>query len=99
MEKPMSDRNELLDKLNAVHEFPGDYVFKVIGTNSPEFISRVVQAAVIVLGERADFSVSTRESSGGKHQSVTLTVVVPQADDVLAIYDQLRVLEGVKFLL
>lgn len=95
----MEDRNALLDKLNAVHEFPGAYVFKVIGTNSPEFISRVVQAAVIVLGDRADFSVATRESSGGKHQSVTLTVKVPSADDVLAIYDQLRVLDGVKFLL
>ncbi len=95
----MSDRSTLLDKLNAVHEFPGDYVFKVIGTNSPEFMSRVAQAAVIILGDRADFSVSNRESSGGNHQSVTLKVVVPSADDVLAIYDQLRVLEGVKFLL
>ncbi|MBA2663534.1 MAG: DUF493 domain-containing protein [Bradymonadaceae bacterium] len=95
----MTERSSLLDKLKAVHEFPGSYVFKVIGTNSPEFISRVVQAAVIVLGEPSEISISTRESSGGKHLSVTLTVEVHEAEAVLDIYELLRVVEGVRFLL
>lgn len=95
----MADRNALLDRLNKVHTFPGPYIFKVIGHNSPEFISRVVQAALNVLGRGASPSVSTRESSRGKHLSVTLSVKVEDAESVLELYSVLQTLEGVRFLL
>lgn len=95
----MNDRAALLDKLNAVHAFPCSYVFKVIGENSPEFITRVVQAVVNVMGDPSNFELATRESSGGKHLSVTVTVEVREAETVLSIYDMLRVVDGVRFLL
>ena len=95
----MSDRETLLKRLNDVHAFPGEYVFKVIGTNSPEFVTRSVQATVNVLGSSANPDVSTRSSSGGKHLSVTLTVDVDQAEDVLDVYALLQEMEGVRFML
>ena len=95
----MSDRETSLQALNDVHQFPGEFMFKVIGENSPDFIARVVQAAVTVLGPRVTPSVTTRESAHGRHQAITMVVQVPSAEGVLDVYAALRVLEGVKLLL
>ncbi|HET6347162.1 MAG TPA: DUF493 domain-containing protein, partial [Myxococcota bacterium] len=92
-------RQTSLAVLRQVHEFPGPYVFKVIGENTPDFVARVVQAAVVILGPRSLPDVSIRHSSGGKHQSVTLTVRVKSAEGVLEIYELLGAVAGVRFLL
>jgi uncharacterized protein len=97
--EPMTDHSALMDKLNAVHDFPCSYIFKVIGENSSEFMARVVQAVVQVVGDPAELSMQTRESSGGKHLSVTLSVTVEDARSVVAIYDLLAVVKGVRFML
>lgn len=95
----MSNREEILDRLNDVHSFPGNYVFKIIGENSPAFVTRIVQACLNVLGPNANPDVSTRESSGKRHVSVTVDAVVDDAETVLRVYDILGGLEGVKFIL
>lgn len=95
----MAERDVLLDRLNDVHSFPGAFVFKVIGTNSERFISLVVEAAAGVVGEGVESDVSTRESSGGKHLSVTLSVEVEDAESVLDIYAALQELDEAKFIL
>ena len=95
----MSDRESSLQVLRQVHEFPGPYVFKVIGENTPEFVARVVQAAVVILGPKTLPAVTIRQSSGGRHQSVTMTVRVKSAEGVLDIYEALGALSGVRFLL
>jgi hypothetical protein len=89
----------MLERLEDVHSFPGDYTFKVIGSNSPEFVSRVVQAAVNILGKSSDPDVDTRESSKGNHISVTLTVSVEEADVVLEIYDAFQAMDDIRFIL
>jgi len=95
----MSTRDEILDRLNDVHSFPGEYIFKVIGENSTEFVSRIVQACINALGPTAAPDVSTRESSGGRHVAVTLTVQVDDAEGVLRVYAMMGRLEGIKFIL
>lgn len=95
----MSTRQSSLDALKQVHQFPGPYIFKVIGENSPEFLAHVVQIAVWVLGPRTQPAVSVRQSSGGKHQSITLKVRVSTAEGVLDVYEGLGTLAGVRFLL
>lgn len=95
----MADRQASLEVLRQVHAFPGPFVFKVIGENTPEFVARVVQIAVVVLGPRTLPAVSIRHSTGGRHQSVTLTVRVKNAEGVLDIYEVLRSIKGVRFLL
>ena len=95
----MSTREEILDRLNDVHSFPGEYVFKVIGENTTEFVTRIVQACINALKPGATPGVRTRESSGGRHVSVTLTVQVEDAEEVLRVYDMMGKLEGIKFIL
>jgi putative lipoic acid-binding regulatory protein len=95
----MADRQASLEVLRQVHQFPGPYIFKVIGENTPHFVARVVQVAVVVLGPTTVPDVSIRHSSGGKHQSITLTVHVTDAERVLDIYDLLTHVTGVRFLL
>jgi uncharacterized protein len=95
----MSDRDESLRVLNEGHSFPGPYMFKIIGDNSPDFVVRVMQAAVIVAGPRAEPEVSIRESSGGRHQAVTLSISVESAEKVLDLYAAFRTVAGVRFLL
>ncbi|MGM0555774.1 MAG: YbeD family protein [Myxococcota bacterium] len=95
----MSDREKMLERLEDVHSFPGEYTFKVIGSNSPEFVSQVVQAAINVVGKAADPDVDTRESSKGNHLSVTLTVTVQEADAVMDIYAAFQEMEEVRFIL
>ena len=95
----MTKRSELLERLKDVHSFPGDYVFKVIGTNSDEFVSQVVQTVINVVGKQAEPDVSTRESSGGKHLSVTLSVHMQDAETVLDVYASLKEMEEARFIL
>ena len=95
----MADRESTLEALNQVHQFPGPFTFKVIGTNSPEFVAQVAQAVVVVLGPKSLPEVTLRHSTGGKHQSITLVVRVQQAEDVLKVYECLGALGGVRFLL
>lgn len=95
----MSDRTTLLDRLRDVHEFPGPYVFKVIGANSESFVTRVVQTAVNTLGRGADPDVSTRESRKGNHLSVTLSVTVQDAESVLEVYAAFKHLDDVRYIL
>lgn len=95
----MTKRSVLLDRLNEVHSFPGPYVFKVIGSNSEEFVSNVVQVVVDALGEDVEPEVSTRESSGGKHLSVTVSVQVDVAESVLEVYAGFKELDEARFVL
>jgi putative lipoic acid-binding regulatory protein len=92
----MSDRDDTLRVLNEGHTFPGPYMFKVIGENSPEFVARVIHAAAIIAGPSAAPNVTVRESAGGKHQAVTLQIAVASAEAVLDIYAAFRSVDGVR---
>lgn len=93
------DRETSLDRLNQTHEFPGRFMFKIIGENSPELVAGVVQAAVTVLGPKVMPTVTTRESAHGRHQAITMVVDVQSAEGVLDVYAALRTVSGVRLLL
>jgi uncharacterized protein len=93
------NRAASIEVLRQVHTFPGPYVFKIIGENTPEFVARILQAVVVVMGPTNTPSVSIRESAGGKHQAVTMTVRVNDAEGVLDLYEVLGGLAGVRYLL
>lgn len=90
---------DLIDRLNAVHNFPEDYEFKVIGPNDVAFVARVTQTVVNVMGKDTDISLRTRESSSKNHLSVTVECKIEKAEQVIEIYSVLKQLEGVKFML
>lgn len=92
----MSERDDTLRVLNDGHTFPGPYMFKVIGDNSPEFAARVLQAATVITGPLAAPDVTVRESAGGKHQAITISIDVESAEVVLDIYAAFRAVVGVR---
>ncbi len=95
----MIARERLRKRLVAVHDFPETYMFKVIGENSQDFIARVVQVAVQALSRTEELEeVKTRESRSGKHVSVTLLTRVEDADTVLDVYEVMKLVRGVRFL-
>ena len=98
-EQSMSSRQESIQQLEEVHEFPCDFQFKVIGTNSDDFIAQVVQVGLNVVGTDTDPNVSTRESSEGQYVSVSMKMTVDDAETVMDVYEHVEHLEQVRFLL
>jgi uncharacterized protein len=94
-----AQREASLRALNDCHQFPCPFTFKVIGENSADFVARVMQAAVVVLGPTTYPNIRTRESAKGKHQAVTMVVEVGSAERVLDVYAALQGVSGVRFLL
>lgn len=95
----MSSRESSIETLEETHSFPCEYEFKVIGSNSDEFIASVVQVGVNVVGADAEPDVSTRESSGGKYVSVTMEIRMEDAESILEVYEGFEALDNVKFVL
>lgn len=98
MVEDLTRQGELLERLRDVHEFPGPFMFKVIGPNTDVFVAQVVQSVINALGA-VQPQVSTRESSGAKHVSVTVEVQVESAEHVLEVYAGFQSVDGVRFVL
>lgn len=94
----MDEREKFLATLEAAHEFPGRYTFKVIGDNQERLLDEARAVLRRFLPE-VEPEVSRRESGGGRHQSITFVAQVPDAVTVHDIYASLRALEGLKVLL
>ena len=96
---PAVDQLPDRELLEATHTFPGNYTFKAIGAADDHFIGRVVAAVRRELSEEIEPSFSTRSTSGGRHVCVTIEPPVADADAVLAIYANLREVDGLVLLL
>ena len=88
-----------IELLESTHSFPGGYMFKVIGRAEGNFIGRAVAAVRMHLSESVEPPFSSRKTSNGAHVSVTIEPSVSSAEDVLAIYQTLRDLDGLVMLL
>lgn len=87
------------DLLESIHSFPCQYRFKVIGANSDHFVGRVLSAIQVELEEGVEPAFSTRTTAGGRHVSVTVEHEMTSANHVIAVYAQLRELEGLVMLM
>ena len=83
-----------IELLEATHQFPCVFHFKAIGLSTHCFTGRVLDAVKRELAEDAEPSFSTRSTPNGKHIGVTVEPIVDSAAQVLAIYEQLRGVEG-----
>ncbi|MFH1035844.1 MAG: DUF493 domain-containing protein [Pseudomonadota bacterium] len=91
---------EAMTLLEQHHQFPSEYMFKVIGFAGDDFLAAVRRAAESVLGPLDDpeRQVRGRPSSGGRYLAVTLEVRVADAAQVLAVYTALKQVRGVAVL-
>lgn len=81
------------EELEEAHSFPTDYMFKYIVPAEQHLIARLHS-----IFEKAEASLSTRDSKNGKYTSVTVKVPVKHADDVIAYYKQASAIEGIVML-
>jgi putative lipoic acid-binding regulatory protein len=88
-----------IELLESVHQFPGPFVFKVIGRAENGFVGRVVAACRDELAQSSDPPYSFRQAIGGRHVAVTLEPTLQTASQVLAIYRRMRSLAGLVMLL
>ena len=91
----MSDGIPTIELLESTHNFPCRYVFKIIGKNVDDFPARVVTVMRTALEASVDPPHRTRETSGGRHVSVTFEPVVRTPHQVVAAYAALHLTEGV----
>lgn len=94
----MDQRQTSLDLLTATHVFPGKYVFKAIGLVQNDFTGRVVAAVRTELQQDFDAPYQTRETSNGRHISVTIEPWTETPEQVLAIYERLKTEAGLVML-
>lgn len=86
---------ESLELLLATHNFPGPYMFKVIGKDVAGFQARVMLAMREALKIDQDPPFRTQSTSSGRHVSITLEPHVFSAEEVITVYKFLKQTEGV----
>jgi putative lipoic acid-binding regulatory protein len=93
---PVDERERLLALLQAQHTFPGDYYLSVITVTDGEVFTALVAVLEVgleqPLGEQAFERVPSRT---GKYTSHRVRVPVQAAEDVLALYERIRLVVGV----
>jgi putative lipoic acid-binding regulatory protein len=87
-----------IDLLESTHEFPGPYVFKMIGRTEDGFAARVVAGIREEMASEADPPFSVRHTAHGGHVCVTVTPVMQTAWQVLGVYRRMRKLSGLVML-
>ncbi|MCP4872914.1 MAG: DUF493 domain-containing protein [Proteobacteria bacterium] len=86
----------MLELLAAQHDFPGPFTFKVIYRASAEIGATIIESVCVATGiPRPTEPPSTRQSGGGKFESMTLELRVDSPEQVLAVYAALNDIEGV----
>lgn len=80
-------------------EFPCDFPIKAMGETSAEFDTIVVEIVRRHVDDLNEGAVQTKQSSGGKYTSVTVTVRATSKAQLDAIYQDLSSHEHVKYVL
>ncbi len=96
--KDATNEAEYIDKLNAAHEFPKMFTFKIIGKNAPE-LEQGTRDAIRAMYPDLEPEITQRASSKGKHLALTVVMLVPNAEAVVALYRRFNELPGLHMLM
>lgn len=80
-------------------EFPCEYPIKAMGESSDDFDAVVVEIVRRHVASLAENAVSSRQSSGGKFTSVTVTIEATSKAQLDAIYQDLTDHPRIKYAL
>lgn len=89
---------EYLEKLREAHEFPGMFTFKLIGKTSAS-LEEGAREIIRSMYPDLEPSFTRRESSKGRHVSVTIEMLVPDAEAVVTLYRRFNELPGLHMLM
>jgi putative lipoic acid-binding regulatory protein len=87
---------DAITRLNETHEFPTNFIFKVIGQTNGSFESEVKEVCETHGGAK---SWSARDSKGARHRALTISLHVKNAEEVIEIWTKLRACSGTHMLL
>ncbi len=79
-------------------DFPCDYIFKTFGPAGEVFVDQVRKAVDRTISVGSD-AMKVRASSGGKYVCVSVVVRLENFSQLVAIYTDLRKIEGLVYLL
>ena len=88
-----------IESLEAVHTFPCWFTIKAIGINTDVFTVAVRDAVSIVMLDPNRLKIKARESSTGKHISMSLDVYVDNAGQVQQLYAQIKEIDALHYIL
>jgi len=87
------------DQQETLLEFPCDYAIKAMGQTSEQLDAVVVEIVRRHVDDIAEGAVSTKQSSGGKFTSITVTIRATSKPQLDAIYQELSSHELIKYVL
>lgn len=85
------------ERYERLIEFPTDHMFKAIGSANQAFAD-AVRAALAELGY-PDASLSVRFSSGARYAAITVELHVESGARLVEVYERLRKVPGLQYLL
>lgn len=88
-----------IEVLEQAHEFPCTYTIKAIGATQADFVNSVLEGVQSELQLEELPRHSLKETSGGRHASVTLELDVQTPHQVLAVYARIQTMEGLVLIL
>lgn len=87
------------DQQETLLEFPCDYAIKAMGETSEQLDAIVVEIVRRHVEDINEGAVSTKQSSGGKFTSITVTIRATSKSQLDAIYQDLSSHELIKYVL
>lgn len=87
------------DQQETLLEFPCDYAIKAMGETSEQLDAVVVEIVRRHVEDITEGAVSTKQSSGGKFTSITVTIRATSKPQLDAIYQELTSHELIKYVL
>ncbi len=91
------ERDQLLALLEANHSYPGDHHLQVVLVQDEQLIAHVLSTLATQVGvEHLDDRHVRVASKRGTYVSLRIALPVAAASDVLAVYDRLSTIEGLK---
>jgi len=88
-------RAQAIELLENNHQFPCDFMIKVIGRADDEFVANVLEAIRKFHQTENDPPYRVRETPNGKHVSVTVEPHLKSAEQVLEAYTCIQAIDGV----
>jgi len=88
-----------VEERESLIEYPCDFPIKAMGKTSDDFDALVVSIIREYLPDLNEGAVSTKQSSGGKYTSVTVTIQATSQLQVDTIYQSLSSHERIKYVL
>jgi len=88
-----------IELLEATHQFPGIYIFKIIVREDQGITDRLLAAIEEEISEDTPLKHSQRKSAQGNHLSLTVEVKVKSGAHVHSIYSRVSKVEGIILIL